>query len=133
VATASGHPGLIDTDLLIDALRGLPDGIAFVNSQRSASGIHVSIVSAMELIAGCRNAGELGQLQQFLQFANIIPISSPASLAAYQMMKSYFLSHGLIIPDALIAATALEQPMTLFTRNQRHFQMISGLNLVRPY
>lgn len=48
-------------------------------------------------------------------------------------MDSYFLSHGLLIPDALIAATAVEEGLTLFTRNLRHFQMIPGLTAIAPY
>jgi predicted nucleic acid-binding protein len=38
----------------------------------------------------------------------------------------------LLIADALIAATALELGLTLYTRNVRDFQMIPGL-VVRPY
>ena len=48
-------------------------------------------------------------------------------------MDSYFLSHGLLIPDALIAATALEQGLALYTKNLRHFQVIASLTLIRPY
>ncbi len=48
-------------------------------------------------------------------------------------MESYFLSHGLLIPDALIAATALDQALPLYTKNVRHFQMIPLLSVTRPY
>ena len=37
-------------------------------------------------------------------------------------MQSFYLSHGLLIPDALIAATALEYDWTLYTKNIRHFR-----------
>lgn len=39
------------------------------------------------------------------------------------------LSHGLAIPDALIAATSLETGLRLFTYNVRDFKFIKGLNL----
>ena len=48
-------------------------------------------------------------------------------------VESFYLSHGLLIPDAVIAATALEHGGTLYTKNVRHFRMIEGLNVVRPY
>jgi predicted nucleic acid-binding protein len=48
-------------------------------------------------------------------------------------MQRFYLSHGLLIPDALIAATALDYGITLYTKNVRHFRMISGLTVVRPY
>jgi predicted nucleic acid-binding protein len=38
-------------------------------------------------------------------------------------------AHGLGIPDALIAARALEGDYTLVTSNLRHFRFIAGLRL----
>jgi len=55
------------------------------------------------------------------------------STVALELMESFFLSHGLLIPDALIAATARENGLVLFTRNVRHYQMIGGLQARRPY
>jgi predicted nucleic acid-binding protein len=48
-------------------------------------------------------------------------------------MQTFTLSHGLEIPDALIAATALELSLPLYTLNDRHFRMIPGLTVLRPY
>jgi tRNA(fMet)-specific endonuclease VapC len=48
-------------------------------------------------------------------------------------MTSFFLSHGLLIPDALIAATALEHGLDLYSKNVRDFRMIPGLVATRPY
>ncbi|MBI2941727.1 MAG: PIN domain-containing protein [Chloroflexi bacterium] len=62
-----------------------------------------------------------------------MPLTQSASLTAYRLMDSFFLGYGLQIPDALIAATALEHGLTLYTRNLRHFQVIPGLIVVRPY
>jgi hypothetical protein len=87
----------------------------------------------MELVTGCRNKTHLGQVQQFLQWVAVLPVSRVASQTAYQLMESFFLSHGLLMPDALIAATALEHGLTLYTKNVRHFQMIPSLSVIRPY
>ena len=87
----------------------------------------------MELIAGCRNKTELTQTQQFLQSVLVLPIVANTSRTAYELMESFFLSHGLLIADALIAATAVEINRTLYTKNLRHFQMIPGLSVGRPY
>jgi predicted nucleic acid-binding protein len=38
-----------------------------------------------------------------------------------------------MIPDALIAATASERGLTLYTKNTRHFQRLPDLTVVRPY
>jgi predicted nucleic acid-binding protein len=132
VASTSAPGGLTDTDILIDAARGLNAARTFLARQQTA-GIRISVVSAMELVRGCRNAAELAQLQQFLQGTNILPVTSAISQTAYKLMTSFFLSHGLLIPDALIAATALEHGLTLYTKNTRDFQMIPALAVVRPY
>jgi predicted nucleic acid-binding protein len=133
VAAASGAPGLTDTDILIDAARRLPAAIAFLSAQRLGAGISISIISSMELVAGCRDAAELREIQRFLRQVTSLPVSASISQSAYQLMEAYSLSHGLQIPDALIAATALENGLTLSTKNVRHFQMIPGLTVYRPY
>ena len=130
MASASIAAGLIDTDVLIDASKGIAAGIGFLAHQQSVSGLQISIISAMELIAGCRNRTELASTHQFLQRFTVWPVSTNASRTALQLMESFFLSHGLVIPDAL---TALEHGLSLYTRNIRHFQMIPTLSVVRPY
>ena len=51
---------------------------------------------------------------------------------AYFLMKAHAKSDGLHTLDALIAATALEDGLTLATKNRRHFQMIGDLSLEVP-
>ena len=52
---------------------------------------------------------------------------------AVTLLHQYRLRYSLSITDALIAATALAYNETLYTKNVRHFQMIPGLTVVRPY
>ncbi len=87
----------------------------------------------MELVRGCRDAAQLREVQRFVQHTRLIAVSEEVSLAAYRLMESFCLSHGLLIPDALLAATCLEHGLTLYTRNVRHFSMILGLRLRPPY
>ena len=94
MAPTSDAPGLIDSDILIDATRNFPDAKAFLHRQRAADGIRVSIVSAMELTAGCRNATELKQVQQFLERTSVLPISASVSQTACGWMQAFFLSTG---------------------------------------
>jgi predicted nucleic acid-binding protein len=51
---------------------------------------------------------------------------------AYELLKRYAKSDGLRTFDALIAATAIEETFTLVSKNRKHFQMISELNLEVP-
>jgi predicted nucleic acid-binding protein len=63
-----------------------------------------------------------------------LPVSVAASQGAVTLLHDYSLAHGLGIPDALIAAIALEGGHTLVTSNLRHFRFIAGLRLEQaPY
>lgn len=125
--------GLTDTDIIIDGARGYAPAIQFLSGLYRSDGVHISIISAMELIGGCRDAAALSRTDQLLRRVNILPVTDAVSQTAYHLMHAFFLSHGLLIPDALIAATALVHGMPLHTKNVRHFQMIPGLTLIRPY
>ena len=124
--------GVIDSDILIDAMNGIVEAIDFL-AERETEKIEISIVSAIELTIGCRNKDEERELQKFLQKCLFLPITPTASESAFQLIKSYYLSHGLLLADALIASTVLENGATLYTKNTRHFQMIPGLKIIRPY
>lgn len=131
---AAGHaPGLIDSDILIDAERGVPDAIAFTLAQQMLTGTQMSAVTAMELLVGCRNRQELLVVENFLSQTTIHEITPAISQHARELVGTYCLGHGLMIPDSLIAATALALGLPLYTKNVRHFQMIPLLTTVRPY
>jgi hypothetical protein len=84
----------------------------------------------MELIVGCRNKKELKDLEEFLNRYQILKITEQVSDRAVDLLAQYFLSHGLLIADGLIAATALVHNEALITKNQRDFRFIAGLNLL---
>lgn len=86
----------------------------------------------MELIVGCRNKTELRMLDEFLNRFQVLTITERISLKATQLLREYRLSHGLLIADALIAATALALDQPFITKNRRDYAFISGLNLL-PY
>ena len=124
--------GVIDTDVLIDAANGHEDATSSLVRQQIV-GVQISIISAIELVVGCRDKVELTQTQKFLQDCTVLPVTTISSQMAYQLIESFYLSHGLIMADALIAATAIEHDLTLYTRNTRHFRMISQLEISQPY
>ena len=84
--------GVIDTNILIDAMYGLPNAIGFLDEQQE-SGIQISIISAMELVAGCRNKAEMRELQEFLEKITFLPVTATSSQVAYQLMESFYHSN----------------------------------------
>ena len=87
----------------------------------------------MEVIAGCRDSVEVQKVQSLIAGFSVLQLSSVESATAYTLMLEYSKSHGLSIPDALIAATALARTLELDSDNERHFHMIPELIVVRPY
>lgn len=126
------NPTLIDTDILIDVARGVPDAISCLATLQTTSSLATSIVSEMELIVGCRDKSEQTTIESFLMAFQVIKVNEAISAKAVDLLKTYRLSHGLLIADALIAATALELNWPFITKNQKHFRFVAGLSLL-PY
>jgi len=124
---------LIDTDILIWNLRG--NELA-AESLDALPGFSISAVSYMELLQGLRDKSELRTLRQALHFwqAEVVGIDVNISARAMFLVEEYALSHNMQMADALIAATALDQGITLMTANDRHYRHIDGLEieLFRP-
>ena len=123
---------MLDTDILVDALRRFSAGLDYVEESQQQGALRISITTEMELILGCRNHRESRRLERFLRRCTILGITERIAEKAVILLRQYRLSHGLGMADAL-AATALEHNDTLYTKNVRHFQMISGLSVIRPY
>lgn len=125
---------LLDTTVLIDLSRGNAGAAHFIDAA-VASGIplFVSAISAMELFVGCRNKEEVAKAQKLVASFELLHLSSVESRQAYDLVLTYNKSHGLTIPDALIAATALVHHLELASDNDRHFSIIPDLSAQRPY
>ncbi len=92
----------------------------------------VSVITQMELMVGCRNKRELRLLERFLRRFRILTLNDTMADTGVTLLRRYRLSHGLLIADALIAATALTAESPLVTKNQRDYRFIEGLELL-PY
>ncbi len=122
----------LDTDVLIDYLRGTPPAQTWFSSI-SASNFQIPGIVAMELLMGCRNRTELRRIQKFLHTFHIVWPEAAEFAKAYQMLGKHRLANNLGIPDCLIAAMALSRAATLYTFNLKHFRVIKGLDAKNPY
>jgi hypothetical protein len=125
---------LLDTTVLIDLSRGNLNAADFIDSaSESGTSLFISVISAMELIAGCRDKDEVEKAQKLIADFTLLHLSPAESIKAYELMVNYSKSHGMAIPDALIAATAIVHDLELASDNERHFSMIPDLIVNRPY
>ncbi len=123
---------LLDTDVLIDILRGTPAAQAWL-ARSAATAFQIPGVVVMELVMGCRNQTELRRVQQFLGAFSVAWTEASEFAQAYDLLATYRLTSGLSIPDCLVAAMALTRSATLYTFNMRHFRVITGLDVQEPY
>jgi hypothetical protein len=111
---------LVDSDVLVDHLRG---------HRRFAAGsdqVHVSVITRAELFSG--RSAEERRIRRLLEPMTTLPVETAIAERAGRLRRS----GGVRLPDALIAATALQHRLTLVTRNAHDFEGIRGLKLRPP-
>jgi predicted nucleic acid-binding protein len=105
---------LVDTDIFVDHLRGA------VELKAGSHRLHYSVVTRAELFAGSSATVALTTL--LAPFREVVVDRAVAERAGRIKREA-----GIRMPDALIAATALERNLSLATRNRRHFASVRGL------
>ena len=123
---------LVDSDVLIEHLRGNTAARDWLVHARQSSGpLAISVVSLTEIAGGMRSPERrevirlLGSMQRF-------EVSDPVAWRAATLMR-----YCPPVPcrdrsgDCLIAATALTEGLELATLNIRHYPMFDGL--ARPF
>lgn len=110
---------LVDTDVFIDHLRGA------VELKPGRNRLHYSVVTRAELFAGNSATDLVSQL--LAPFREITVDRSVAERAGRAVGE-----FQLRMPDALIAATALENRLALMTRNRKDFDNVRGLRIRTP-
>ena len=117
---------LLDTTVVVDYLRDIHNAVIFIESLKTPV---ISIISVAELYQGARSKRELILIQDILKYFQIIHINEAISQQAIQLLQKYTLSHGLLILDAIIAATAQENKKILISANVKHFVYIPKLTV----
>ena len=121
---------IVDTDVLIDAGRGIGKAVTCLQEIERQSSLAASVITQMELLIGCRNKTEFQTVESFLLRFQLLKLTGQVSDTAVDLLRQYRLSHGLLIADALIAATALTFDAPFLSKNQRDYRFIAGLNLL---
>ena len=123
---------LLDTDILIDLFRDHPPCVAWMSSL-GLQPIAVSIVTAMELYADCRDKSEQRTVRQKVMSYQMLWPDERSAIDILPNFADAHLSHATGILDSLIAATALSHELTLHTFNQKHFAAFPKLKTAQPY
>ncbi len=119
---------LFDTDIFIWVQRGNVKAAKLMESVEERS---LSVQTYMELLQGAQNKKQHLQIKDFLMTFNfrVLPFTENIGHRACVYLEEYTLSSGIRAGDAIVAATATENNLTLVSSNAKHFRPIKELKL----
>ncbi len=120
---------LIDTDVLIEYLRGSDQAAEFLEELEGE--LLISAITVAELFSGARGSDELDALDQFMLAFEVVPVDEILARAGGQLRQEYHASHGVGLADALIASSAMDREAELVSFNRRHYPMVEDRTV--PY
>lgn len=92
-------------------------------------GAFISVITRIEVLGFSQPDGEQERARRFLALYREIPLGEEIVRTTISVRRRYSIG----VPDAIIAATALELDVTLVTRNTSDFEGIEGLPLENPF
>ena len=116
---------LLDTNILVDYARGVPVAVAWLRALPEPP--HISVISLLELHAGARSQREERDIEAVCAPLKWLPITQEIAKGGGSFLRHFRKSHGIDIPDAIIAATAEHHGLRLATLNVKHFPMFPKL------
>lgn len=122
-----GKRFLIDTNVLIGYMGKIlsPKGQSTI-AKIIDRDFNISFISKIETLG---YSSVEANAEIFINLANVLNISDPIIDATIQLRKVYKIK----LPDAIIAATALIEGLTLVTRNVKDFTKIKNLEIMNPW
>lgn len=122
---------VVDTSLVIDALRGNADALQRIRFWREADVLGASEITKLEVLAGMR-PGEERVTRNLLGVFTWYPVDDEIAELAGELGRRWLPGNrGIDAADLAIAATARSLEAELVTLNLKHFPMFDGLK--RPY
>ena len=119
---------LPDTNIFIAIFKGDANLKSLVEKSDSA----INTIIYLELIQGAKNKAEVAKIEKYLNRFELLHFDKAVSQKSIELVRTYSKSHGLMMPDAIVAATCLENDLTLITYNVKDFRFIDGLKILRP-
>ncbi|MGH9945730.1 MAG: PIN domain-containing protein [Pyrinomonadaceae bacterium] len=116
---------LLDTNILIKIWRG----DAELEQEINKFGCAIDTVVCLEFLQGV-NKKQQKRADEFVKRFEFLPFTPMISQLAVGLIRKFSHKEGLRMPDALIAATALDLNLPLLTLNKKHFEFINGLDLI---
>lgn len=121
---------LIDTNIFVDHLRNYAPAVRFFESIANEDVIFSAITETELLTGNANNDNEKREkLLHFLHQWGKKAVDNQVAMLAGDIGRK----HGLAVPDAVIASTAILNNADMVTKNLKDFKRVSGLRMKTPY
>lgn len=125
---------LLDSPIVIEYRDALPAAVQLFAEIRRTRFPEFSAITAMILIGRCQDAADrIGIVQFFLPISTVHPLNLKVSRRAHSLLEAIPPPCGLTADDAIVAATALEHKLPVYTLDPARFAGVAGLAALRPY
>ena len=123
---------VIDSDIIIDVLRQQERAKNFIeNITKDENTIFISVLTEAEVLSGrdCNDGIKREKTEGFLDSFEILDVTQSLARKGAELRRK----HDMPLHDAIIAATALELVVPIYSRNSKDFKKIKELKVERPY
>jgi len=127
----------VDTDVLVDYLRGREPGKTTFNNWRKKAEIYTTSVTMFELLLGAHISSKrqerINEVQSLLDQCGLLLFDrGSAEKAAEKGAELRLKGHTLDVRDLLNASICLSKSMPILTKNRAHYERVSGLAILTP-
>ena len=121
----SGSSYLLDTNILVYALKGVPSVMPYFEED-----CYLSVITEIEIIGITElDKREISIRQSAIDFCTVIPLTNSIKNEAVRLKQHFKIK----VPDAVIAATAIVEGYTLITADKGFRRFLSlSMVLVNP-
>ncbi len=123
---------LLDTGVLIDYLRGIENAKAVIERVESGNlDGFISAVTVAEIYAGLDDSdkSETVLIEALLSLFTTVPLDYKVAKKAGELRNK----SGVLLPDCIIAATAVTLECKVWTMNIKDFERMKGITFEKPY
>jgi predicted nucleic acid-binding protein len=125
-----GQEYLIDSNVIIGYLAGqIPSSGMEIVSGIVSNRPNISVISKIEILRFNDTPENETILEEFINISKVYPLSNNVVELTVKLCKQ----NKIKLPDAIIAATALLEDLTLVTRNINDFKNIPDIKLLNPW
>jgi predicted nucleic acid-binding protein len=121
---------VFDSNVVIYHLNDvLPDDALSKVKSWIVEGAYISVITRIEVLGFRQSKKDIQSAERLLSLFGEVPLHEAIVQRTIRLRQA----HAIKIPDAIIAASALDRDVPLVTRNTADFGQIEGVTLVNPF